>query len=319
MSDPGNFPAVDSTSTRLRNGNPFRTRNGLETHALILPNCNFRERCNRWTEAYLPPSGRGVGCGINVLRFMSEISGTEVGSVMPLFDTSQFYSQGMPFSEIVRLISFKLNRTPGAIQIFQKPGHTQQIDEIVIQINNKQNIRVFFEQLDLYMPEDSCILIKLNRDPNRDPDGYTSGHYIVIGKENNQLITFDPLLSTSVNPVMRAYTPPPSDNFVRAWNEQHYVTASFVGLQYIPIQPQQQPRIGGGSEEDVTVIDAKDIKGVVFIPEKIVDEMIDALIKSIECKNEPKGGKRIRRIKRTRRIKKIRRIKKTNKKRRFKR
>ena len=304
-------------ATRLRNGvTPFYTSGTrLETYALILPNCNFRERCSQWIRGVLPPSGRIAGCGVNVLRFMSEITTSEIDIALGLLDTGEGVRTGLAFGDIIQLIGFKLGNSD---RIFlDRPGHSITIAEFQLPIDNKENIGEFFAKLNSYMPEDSCIMIKLNRDPNRDPDELTSGHYIVIGKVNNQLITFEPLLSTRENPVMRIYTPPPSDNFVRAWNYQHYVTASFAGLQYVPLQP--QPRIGGGSEEDVTVIDAKDIKGVVFIPEKIVDEMIDALIKSIECKNEPKGGKRIRRIKRTRRIKKIRRIKKTNKKRRFKR
>ena len=109
------------------------------------------------------------------------------------------------------------------------------------------------------MPENSCILVRLNRSEAARGIA-TSGHDIVITKHNGILKTIEPYKSPAGVLDIRNYTSPPSANFVRAWNQQMYVTASFLVVKIIS----KRDKKGGGKE---------DINGAVLIPQKIIEEI----------------------------------------------
>ena len=270
---------------------------------LVLPNCNILDKTSGWMGPLLPKSGTlNRGCSVNVLRFLGEIGLQNANHLLEEIDVGK-YSDVIPFSYIVDTFNSKIVNTEDFL-----PGDNSEfyVEEARLPIDSTENISDFFTTLEQNMPENSCILVRLNRSEAARGIA-TSGHDIVITKDNGILKTIEPYKSPAGSLDIRNYTAPPSANFVRAWNQQMYVTASLLVLKIIT----KRSKKGGGKE---------DINGAFLIPQKIIEEIEDALNNSIECKNASSvGGKKIRKIKKTRRNKtNKRRVKRTNKKRRVK-
>ena len=277
----------------------IETTDDVKRMMLIWNNCHWDERCNRWNGYLRPKSGKEIGCGINSLRFLSAINANNIDLLFKKVDEPGVWNDGMPFDYIVEIFNIMLQNTPNFTQF---ENHTSFIEEYKLPIDNADNIEDFFEILDLYMPENSCILVRLNRDGQQ--IGLSSGHYVVITKSEGNLITIEPHLSTEGSCISRTYVPPPSANFVRAWNYQYYNSASILLVTYSPIVPAVVAKKGGGK---MFGGGKGYINGAVEIPVNMTQKFEDSLEQSIEC-NEPRvGGKKTRRRK-TRR-------KKTNKKR----
>ena len=128
----------------------------------ILPNCDAEDRCSTWLGA-LDGKTR-VGCGINVLRFMSEID--EDSARQGVAEAEQ--SAGTPFQVVVNWFNKKLEETQAAYKVIEGKQN----------INTKENLKGFFDSLFYFLPENSCILIKFNRDPQTPPGlRLSQGHY----------------------------------------------------------------------------------------------------------------------------------------------
>jgi hypothetical protein len=283
---------------------PRHTSLGVSSKKLlVLPNCNILDKTRGWTGPLLPQSGTlNRGCSVNVLRFLGEIGLQNANHLLEEIDVGK-YSDVIPFSYIVDIFNSKIVNTE---DFFPGKGSEFSVQEAQLPIDSVENIADFFTTLEQNMPNNSCILVRLNR--SEAARGLaTSGHDIVITKDNGIIQTIEPYKSPAGALDIRNYTSPPSANFVRAWNQQMYVTASLLVLTIIT----KRDKKGGGNG---------DINGSVMIPEKMVQQIEEAFKMSIECKNETRvgGGRKTRRNKRrkTRRNKNNkRRVKRTNKRR----
>jgi hypothetical protein len=281
---------------------PRHTSLGVSSKKLlVLPNCNILDKTRGWMGPLLPQSGTlNRGCSVNVLRFLGEIGLQNANHLLEEIDVGK-YSDVIPFSYIVDIFNSKIVNTE---DFLPGKGSEFSVQEARLPIDNTENIADFFTTLEQNMPDNSCILVRLNR--SEAARGLaTSGHDIVITKDNGIIKTIEPYKSPAGVLDIRNYTSPPSVNFVRAWNQQMYVTASLLVLTIIT----KRDKKGGGNG---------DINGSVMIPEKMVQQIEEAFKMSIECKNEPRvgGGRKTRRNKRrkTRRNKtNKKRNKKTNK------
>lgn len=280
---------------------PRHTSIGVSTKKLlVLPNCNILDRTRSWPGPLLPKSGTlNRGCSVNALRFLGEISVQSADSLLEEIDVGK-YSDVIPFSYIVDVFNNKIVNTE---DFSLGEGSENSVEEARIPIDNTENIAYFFTTLEQNMPENSCILVRLNRSEAARGIA-TSGHDIVITKDNGILKTIEPYKSPAGALDIRNYTSPPSANFVRAWNQQMYVTVSFLVVKIIS----KRDKKGGGKE---------DINGAFLIPQKMIEEIVDALKNSIECKNELTGsaigGNKIRKKKKTRKIRKTMKIRKRRK------
>lgn len=279
---------LNETTAGPFSNNYHDSEDNVKRMMLIWNNCHAEERCKRWNGYLRPKSGKERGCGINSLRFLDAINANNIDVLFQNIDEPGLWDHGMPFDVVVEIFNIMLQNTPNFTQI---ENHTSFIEEYKLPIDNADNIAEFFDTLEQNMSENSCILVRLNR--NGQPIELTSGHYIVITKFEGKLITIEPHFSTEGSCEYRTYVSPPSANFVRAWNNTYYISASILLVTYSPI------------EEEVEVADGKMfgggkgyINGAVVIPVNMTQNIDDALEKSLECKNEVRvGGKKTRRNK----------------------
>ena len=283
---------------------PRHTSVGVSAKKLLVrPNCNILDKTRGWMGPLLPKSGTlNRGCSVNVLRFLGEIGLQNANHLLEEIDVGK-YSDVIPFSYIIDIFNSKIVNTE---DFLPGKGSEFSVEEARLPIDNTENIADFFTTLEQNMPDNSCILVRLNRSEGARGIA-TSGHDIVITKDNGIIKTIEPYKSPAGTLDIRNYTAPPSVNFVRAWNQQMYVSASLLVLKIIT----KRDKKGGGNG---------DINGSVMIPEKMVQQIEEAFKMSIECKNEPSvgGGRKTRRNKRrkTRRNKNNKRkVKRTNKRR----
>ena len=293
---PENFH-VNPDGTHLRMNAILRDENNAAF--LVLPDCNAEERCRLWQGFMRPQSGVNRGCGFNSLRFMSEIDNTNTEVVLQSMENGMEFENGLPFSYLVELFNGFVRNTDQ--QYFEaSDGYYYNIEEHKFAINGRDNIVDFFENLNQLMPENSCILVRFNRSDNHLEHHLTSGHYSVITKFQGHLITIEPHTSNPNTCEFYTYNGNPSDNFVRTWTRELYVTASVLIIHYYP-----EDQNGGGEEKEKIKINR-----VVFIPKKLIDRIENALKNSMECKKESNIGGKKRKSKKNKRIFKKRKSKK---------
>jgi len=246
----------------------------------ILPNCDASARCISWIGPLMQQNK--IGCGINVLAFMGEVDPVNATRGVTLARTS---GQGTPFSLIVDWF----NRKP--------IGFQYAFYEAAYKINTKQSLELFFDNIKLALPNNSCTIVKLNRslDPRQRPPGLTPGHFILLSKEAaGEIWTFEPIYSTPGDCNKRQYKGV-SDNFFRAYQNQGYETASVLMTRPIP----------GRSPMDIVGGDLTNMQGVHMNAEAVItSEMLEDL--ATDLKNatdcEIKGGIK-RKYKRTKKSK----------------
>ena len=255
--------------------------NDQESKIVILPNCYAEERCSLW----LGPLNNvtTIGCGINVLRFMGEVDEQYANLGLQEAYTS---GQGTPFSDIVSWFD-------------RKTGERYKWSEHVIDISTIESLRTFFISIrdDALLPN-SCILVKLNRnpDPRIRPLGTTPGHYILLNKDlNNDLWTYEPIYSVPGNCNRRKFTSV-SQNFFNTYNiQQGYISASILIVS--PLDTEM--KIGGGGNN---------------VSELMNEKLIDEFTQDLHTCGRKNGGKRKKTYKKVKRVKKSKKGKKTYKK-----
>ena len=234
----------------------------------ILPNCEASTRCISWLGPLMQQNN--IGCGINVLAFMGEVDPVNATTGVTLARTS---GQGTPFSLIVDWF----NRKPIGFQyVFY---------EAVYEINTKLSLEVFFNNIKLALPNNSCTIVKLNRnvDPRRRPPGLTPGHYILLSKEDDgEVWTFEPIYSTPGDCNKRQYKGV-SDNFFRAYQRQGYETVSVLMTK--PIPGRSPMEIVGG---DLTNAEGTHLNTKAIITSEMLQDLAQDLQNATEC--ESKGG-----------------------------
>jgi hypothetical protein len=185
----------------------------------ILPMCDADVRCNMWLGPLNNVST--IGCGINVLRFMSEIDNPNANQGLQ----EAMSGSGTPFQHIVNWFNLKSRNL-----LLNKNYY-----EGIYDISSIANLSSFFQGIKSALVNNSCILVKLNRndDPALRPPGLTPGHYILLHKDSNgELYTYEPIYSNPGNCNKRIFNGV-SQNFFRVYNQQGYITASILEVQQI--------------------------------------------------------------------------------------
>lgn len=264
-------------------------------HFLLLPNCNANERCLYWLGAL--NNVTTIGCGINVLRFMGEIDEPNAQKGLSL----TYYQDGTPFKLVTDWFQHKFTN----MGVFMNDGYIRTVEEFKYDISTKENLQVFFNRLNYFLPNNSCILVKYNRHDDRRhrPGNLTAGHYVLISKDfNGKLFTYEPLTSNKTKCDKREYKGMVSDRFFTAFRSQGYITASVL---VIKVERHQLFRAQRGGTDEITE--------TFLMPEDIYSDFINKLNESIECKKNKIGGKKNRKSRKRRSRKRRKSIKKTRK------
>jgi len=241
----------DTTSFHYRAG-----EFALNTSLAILPNCDARDRCANWIG---PLNGNNrIGCGINALAFLGEIEGEQVQRGLRLAQNT-----GTPFEYIVAWFNNKI----------QNIDNTKRFIETRYNINTRENLERFFIFMNYNLERNTCTIVKYNRHPdaNQRPANLTPGHYVILHKDNNNSIfTYEPIYSTQGNCDARPYNGV-SNNFFAAFQRQGYLTVSVLSVIRIPMGGN---KVAENNGENV---------GPYLIPDKILNELSDALKPSTVC------------------------------------
>lgn len=277
---PISIPTYGVRGTNIE-GSKKPTAHGDIVRLVVLPNCNAELRCAYWLGAL--NGQQRVGCGINVLRFMSEIDepNAQVGLTQAL--TS---GQGTPFSDMVNWFNAKLINAGKSHYRNEKYS----IIERQYKIDSIPNLTHYFNILDYNLPLNSCTIVKLNRDPDpiKRPVRATPGHYVLVSKDaTGKIWTYEPYLSKPGDCNRREYKGTVSPGFFKAYDSQGYITASLL-LIYRTIVV-----IGGESAEIKTPDSSSFIPNDApfLMPEDTIQNLITDINNSTECKMGSTKGK----------------------------
>ena len=203
----------------------------------VLDNCEAEERCGFWLGAL--DGGTRVGCGINVLRFMSEICETQARRGKCLAEQGE----GTPFEFIVDWFNYKLNMSKMDHAVINNIGYRFEVIEIKFDISRKDNLAEFFDGLRKHLLSNTCIIVKLNRPDDKKARTMsngkilTPGHYVLISKHSDQTLwTYEPYISTPSKCDKREYKGV-NDKFFNAYQRQLYNSASILGINIIKEGP----------------------------------------------------------------------------------
>ena len=256
---------------------------------LILPNCNADVRCEHWLGAL--NGEQKTGCGINVLRFMSEMSEEDAQRGL---QEAMASGQGTPFSIVVNWFNYKYQHTGKNQNInpFKRSLHQYVIAEEVIDISSIEALTRYFNILLSQLPPNACTIVKLNRhpDPRQRPGNLTPGHYVLMSKDAaGVLSTYEPYLSTRGNCDKRPYKGSVSPEFFREYSSQGYLNVSLlivVGNRTLMRGGRKQGNNQRGGYHNV-------------MPAGTMDALTRDIERSIEC-NNTSSGRKTKRTKRNR-------------------
>jgi hypothetical protein len=202
----------------------------------VLPHCDSETRCAHWLGALNGEKNRG--CGINVLRFMSEIDDPTATQGLQTSLTRGPTTPGAfgEFSDMLRWFNHKLHSVGSDDYIMERHD---------VPIETKIEIKSYFDLLKDNMPNNSCTIVKLNRTDEcmrRKNLHLTPGHYVLISKwSDGNLYTYEPLASSPGNCVKFPYKGTISDTFFNSYSSQCYMTASLLVVRYIGTAPAAPP------------------------------------------------------------------------------
>ena len=264
---------------------------------LILPNCNADVRCEHWVGALNGEQTKG--CGINVLRFMSEMSEEHAQRGL---QEAMASGQGTPFSIVVNWFNYKYQKTNKnqSINPFKRSLHQYVIAEEVIDISSIEALTNYFNILLSQLPPNACTIVKINRhpDPRQRPGNLTSGHYVLMSKDAaGVLSTYEPSRMGNCDKI--PYEGSVSQELFRAYSSQGYLNVSLlviVGNRTIMRGGRKRKR--GGYHN--------------VMPAGTMDALTRDIERSIEC-NNTSSGRKTKRTKRTKRNRSSRISKSKNK------
>lgn len=178
----------------------------------VLRNCVSDKRFNRQKLTGGALLGRkDLGCGLNALAFLSVFSRKQ-GE----FLIKNIKPTGTSFLEIMNFVT-SLN------------GYKTEFKEISVDISNPHKIISFFNELYNQMPENSCTIAKLMRNPNinqRSPKcrNFTIGHSLIFSKEGGKLYTIDPQQGTK-----RERKQNSDEKVIKSFQNNCYISVKLVG------------------------------------------------------------------------------------------
>ena len=199
--------------------NPMNKNLNVTQHFVLVGNCYPKERCAHW----IAPTLKHIGCGINAIRFMGEIDDYNGQSALNQAINSGF---GTPFQHMVYWFNDKI-----------KHRNNMTISEFTFDITTKLRLQGFFNVMIQNIQNNSCVLVKYNRHPS-----VNVGHYVLLSKENDILITYEPLTSSSEKcDSKHLNNNKVSDSFFNAMTsgDDGYISAS---VMVVNIDSQQLPK-----------------------------------------------------------------------------
>ena len=193
-------------------------------HLSVLPNCNWRERLEKW-KIY----GKGglkdlktnkvnisVGCGINTLVFLDIISREYGEKIVDYIAT--YKKSGTSFREMMSYV-FEKSKTVQHLRNFE--------------IDTLEKTKHFIKYLMDHLCDNCCTIAKLARYPDENykdsetrchGNYVTPGHSIIFSKEGDKLFTIDPQQSKSFLTMDNTYSSLEKDaraeKIFNLWNRQ---------------------------------------------------------------------------------------------------
>ena len=311
--------------------NPFDRRIVASYRKLLVwNNCDAETRCGSWMGARRPPSGRNRGCAVNVMRWLESMDEEDATETLKKNEEGKKFETGIPFSYFLE----KFN-SPEWIEIILRnnggrpPKYRVSIDETKYPFITADDVEQFYGILQRNMPNNSCVVVRLNRRHAmallRIPVGDYTGHWFVITKTSDgTMVAIEPHYSPNAGECkFKVLTLPISENYIRMNNELRYETVSIFTALY----KYEASLSGGRSPEYSPEDDEIEINGSIMLPEIIKDTIENALFNSIECTNEPSfsyqgsvgkkaasvGGKKTKKAKKEKKKKRIRKSRRMTK------
>ena len=227
---------------------------GISGNLAILPNCNAEDRCKKWVGALNGITG--IGCGVNILRFIGEIDDTDANVALKQATCN---GEGTPFQDIVNWFNLKL-KNMGIKKIH--------LEEFKVLIDGRDKVERLFAMFNHELLPNTCVIVKLNRVDNQsllERKGLTPGHYILLSKDaKNHMWTYEPYLSTKNDCFTRQYKGVISDNFYASYRKNLYDSASYLIVVHNP-----ETTFGGMNQH-------------IKIPKKIFLNFKNSLLKSLK-------------------------------------
>jgi len=229
------------------------------TALAILPNCDTKTRCQNW----LGPLSSGIGCGMHGLLFMGQID-------RPNFDRGLAKAKaegGTPFRYMVDWFNQKA----------KEQNLPYKFQEKIIPIHTEAFLKEFFDTLQVNLPDNSCLLVRWNRDLNTARSiGLVSGHYALLSKENGEFYTYEPLLSKPGTCDKRIYKNLRDPQISKGMGMTFHSTNKYISASLLIMEPIVKPAVDASG--DTEMIGGAMIPTVASaIPEKMFEEFENTL------------------------------------------
>lgn len=237
---------------------------------MIFRNANIEARVAAWPAALNGTTG--MGCSINVLRFLDIIDRQTAAGV--LNDPNIVHPQeGTSMETIIAHFN----------SIFGNNGINRVCVKLTTNILTQQKLTDMFNMFHRILEPNMCMIVRYGRavaEANmfrpRQADGtqLSAGHYVIVAKSQNRtLVTIDPQNRSShdynwVNGV--------SDNFWRVWSTDN-------GYNNISILCVYEPDVEGGSPRSTHNKEIITKSGAYVVPKNIMKQFEKAFIKSNLC------------------------------------
>jgi hypothetical protein len=251
--------------------------NGIQrrTQPIIFTDTQIERRLQTWTGAL--NGNTGMGCGINVLKFIRAISPDDT---LTFLATPEIVNPVTGLSIHNMVLKFNL--------IFQQRNINRVVVYFSMPIRLRADLTAAFNYFNTILVPDSYMIVRYGRhvdpaqrgrreDPEilqQYPEGVplSDGHYVLVAKlHNGQLITVDPHISQTRDSTVV------SDNFWNAWHHNGYVSMEILQC-YDPTVIAGGSGSGSGSGSGII------IQEVAYIaPKQIMKQFEKDLLASYEC------------------------------------
>jgi hypothetical protein len=238
---------------------------------MIFRNAHIQERVEAWPGALNGTTG--MGCSINVLRFLDTIDDETAAS----FLTNPNFLHPEEGTSIETIVAY-FNH------IFQNNGIIRMCVKFTTNILTQQKLTEMFNMFNHILEPNMCMIVRYGRavaeaiafrPSNANGTPLSAGHYVIVAKsQNGTIVTIDPQNSSS-----RDYNPDTgvSANFWRAWSTVN-------GYNNISILCVYDPNVVvGGSPRSICNKRIITKSGAYIVPKNIMKQFEKALINSVSC------------------------------------
>lgn len=222
----------------IRASNRISTENIMLAY-VSLPYAEMIKRKNDWRGALQGQTQ--YGCEINVLLFLNLITPDRAAEIMNMLDhATTIIARHITLSEIINKIFIRSDLFEITYDTTQDVGDTTGYTAI-------KKIAKLYNYILNELPNDSCILIKLNR-------LHYLGHTIILMKYSDNLFSYDPQFNVTSKNVVRLQTSTPKI-FTEYYLKNGFVSATIIYCrdrssqlinELVPMQVIEDISSGGG-------------------------------------------------------------------------